>query len=243
MAFLPATCNASQYPAMIRPPGKTSAMNYHADDSKISISDLRLRIEGTDLIPSREELKNGLGKNLAALKSQGLHSLKDLRRGLKKPSQLQELSKSTGIAASYLNLLRREIEGYFPQPVKLVDFKWLTKGEVASLNKADVTNSQNLFEKSRTKGDLATLMRATQLDSSALNFVIQACDLMRIQWVSPGFARMLIAAGYKSARKVAAADPKNLDDALQKANAKHEYFKGKIGLRDVMRVVKAAGYV
>jgi len=218
-------------------------MNYHVDDSKISLSDLRRRIEGTDLIPSRTELKNDLGKNLAALKSQGLHSLQDLRRGLKKPSQLLELSKATGIAVSYLNLLRREIEGYFPQPVKLVDFKWLTKGEIAGLKQAAVLNSQTLYERSRTRADLAALVQATQFDRPALNLVIHACDLMRVQWVSPGFARMLIAAGYKSAREVAAADASRLDAALQKANAKHEYFKGTIGLRDVKRVVKAAGYV
>jgi hypothetical protein len=200
-------------------------------------------LKKTDLIPSRAELKDGLGKNLAALKCQGQHSLQDLRRGLKKPSQLQELSKATGIAASYLNLLRREIERYFPKPVKLVDLKWLTKSEIASLKKAAIMNSQTLYERSRTKADLAALVQATRFDRHALNLVIHACDLMRIQWVSPGFARMLIAAGYKSAREVAAADAEHLDAALQKANSKREYFKGTIGLRDVKRVVKAAGYV
>lgn len=218
-------------------------MKYHADDTQISFSDLRQRLEETDLVPSRAELKNGLAKNLDALKGQGMTSLQDLRRCLKIRSYIPVLAKATGIKASYLNLLRREIESQFPKPVKIEAFKWLTRGETSGLKQAAILTSQNLYERIRTKRDLAALLKATHLTRPVLMFLTQVCDLLRIQWVSPGFARMLIAAGYVSTRKVAATNADDLDTALQKVNAKGEFFRGRIGLRDVRRVIKAASYV
>jgi hypothetical protein len=67
--------------------------------------------------------------------------------------------------------------------------------------------------------------------------------LMRVQWVSPTFARMLIVAGYDSAVKVAEANADDLCEALASINAGGKFFKGKIGLRDIKRLVQAASYV
>jgi hypothetical protein len=64
-----------------------------------------------------------------------------------------------------------------------------------------------------------------------------------MHWVSPTAARMLIEAGYDSASAVAAADAEELCEALVRANADHRFFKGQIGLRDIRRLVRAAGYV
>ena len=68
-------------------------------------------------------------------------------------------------------------------------------------------------------------------------------DLCRIQWVSPTFARVLVASGITSAAAVAKADPEALFHAISKANEDAKFYKGKIGLRDVRRLVAAATYV
>jgi hypothetical protein len=54
---------------------------------------------------------------------------------------------------------------------------------------------------------------------------------------------MLVTAAYDSASKVAAADAEVLYKALSRVNAGDKFFKGKIGLRDVNRLVQAAGYI
>jgi hypothetical protein len=54
---------------------------------------------------------------------------------------------------------------------------------------------------------------------------------------------MLVAAAYDSASKVAAAEAEGLYEALLRVNAGDKFFKGKIGLRDVKRLVQAAGHI
>lgn len=67
--------------------------------------------------------------------------------------------------------------------------------------------------------------------------------MMRVQWVSLTFARMLVAAGYDSAVKVAEANADNLCKVLENINSGGTFFKGKIGLRDIKRLVHSASYV
>jgi len=68
-------------------------------------------------------------------------------------------------------------------------------------------------------------------------------DLTRVQWVTPTAARMLVEAAYESALRVAAANAEDLCEALAAVNEGNRLFKGKIGLRDIRRFVRAATYV
>jgi len=81
------------------------------------------------------------------------------------------------------------------------------------------------------------------VDAALLEALVRLADLTRVQWVSPIAARMLVEAGYDSASKVAAADAEDLCEALVRVNEGDKFFKGKIGLRDIKRLVRAAGYV
>jgi hypothetical protein len=76
-----------------------------------------------------------------------------------------------------------------------------------------------------------------------LESLVQLADLTRVQWVSPTAARMLVEAGYDSVSKLAVADAEDLCEALVRINEGGRFFKGKIGLRDIKRLVKAASYV
>ena len=54
---------------------------------------------------------------------------------------------------------------------------------------------------------------------------------------------MLYEAGYPNPAAVAAADAALLTAQLAQVNGGGKYFKGKIGQRDVGRLIKAASYV
>lgn len=215
-------------------------MPYHLDADRIGLDALQLRIESTDLVPSRLPLLDQIGAKMEALRAHGIRSLAALRKELKTPGRLKTLAAATGIREPYLVLLRREIEGYFPKPVPLQSLEALPPDALAKLAQCGISNTATLFDAANTPDKLSRLAKTTGVAASTLRPLARLSDLMRIQWVSPTFAQMLLACGCDGTAKVAAANPETLCAALAKANAKSPYFKGTIGLRDVKRLVHAA---
>ena len=65
-------------------------------------------------------------------------------------------------------------------------------------------------------------------------------DLCLIQWVSPLFSRLIFDAGYKTVQDVASAHAEDLVVGVSTVNKKENLFKGKIGARDMGRLVYIA---
>jgi hypothetical protein len=218
-------------------------MPYFMDAEKITLAGLKARIERTDLVPSRASLLDGMEKNFKALAGQGILTLAHLRTALKNAQRLESTAKKTGVDSKYLILLRREIEGYFPKPSPLKAFSWLPKSEIAKLEKTGIKETASLYEAAGNAGDRAELVKKTRINADTLDTIFRCADLVRVQWVSPTTARMLVETGCDSASRLAAADPEKLCAALDRINTGGKYFRGKIGLRDVKRLIRAAGYV
>jgi hypothetical protein len=218
-------------------------MAYHLDAEKINLDDLQKRIEATDLVPSRASLLEKLDAKMKSLEKQGITTLADLRNELKTTKRLEMLAKSTGIGTKYLTLLRREIEGWFPKPPLLKDFDWLPKNEIAKLERDGICDSAALYEATDSKSKRSALAKSTEVDVATLETLAQLVDLTRVQWTSPTAARMLLEAGCTGSAKLAKMDADKLYEALACVNAGNKYFKGKIGLRDVKRLIHAASYV
>ncbi|MFC1953355.1 DUF4332 domain-containing protein [Chloroflexota bacterium] len=218
-------------------------MTYHIDTDNVSLDDLRKRIEATDLVPSRASLLDGIKIKFSAFEQQGIATLTGLRNALKNPKRLEAVSNVSGIDTQYLYLLRREIEGYFPKSVALKTFDWLPKEEIVKLEANGMRDTAALFNTVSGVAVRAELGKSINVDLTVLEALIRLADLSRIHWVSPTAARMLVEAGYYSASQVAAADAEDLYETLASVNEEGRFFKGKIGLRDIKRLVRAAGYV
>ena len=218
-------------------------MGYHIDAQKISLDDVRKRIEGTDLVPSRASLLDQIERRFKALEQEGITTLASLRYELKTNKRLEAVSNATGIDTQYLILLRRETGGYLPKPFSLRDFDWLPEGEIAKLEENGIRDTAALYEAASSVDSRPELAESTEVDVAILDALARLADLTRVQWVSPKTARMLVQAGYDSASKVAAADAEDLHAALISVNAGDRFFKGNIGLRDIRRLVRAASYV
>jgi len=218
-------------------------MKYHIDAKQINLDDLRKRIENTDLVPSRMTLLEGIEKNFKVFNAAGIKNLADLRYELKNAKRLETLVDKSGVDKEYLILLRREIEGYFPKSIPLKKFDWLPLQEIEKLEQHGIGKAAALFETTRTPKDVTELQKSTSIDDPILKTLMILIDLTRIQWVSPLAARMLMDAGYNSVKEVAAADPEVLCEDLVRINEGDQYFKGKIGLRDIKRLIHAAGYL
>lgn len=218
-------------------------MAYYIDAGKVSLDDLKKRIEETDLVPSRASLLDRIDGKLKALEQQGITTLANLRNELRNSKRLEAVSNATGIETQYLILLRREIEGYFPKPSALKVFDWLPKGAIAILEENGIRDTTALYKAASSVNGRTELAKSTGVDVSILEALVRLADLTRVQWVSPTVARMLVEAGYDSVSKVAAADADDLCQALMHINEGDRFFKGKIGLRDIKRLIRAASYV
>lgn len=218
-------------------------MAYHIDAENINLADLQKRIEETDLVPSRASLLEKLGPKMKALERHGIRTLACLRDELKTTKRLEAVAKATGIEVQYLTLLRREIEGYFPKPFALKSFDWLPASEIAKLERSGIKDTAALYEATDTRQKRTALVKSSGIDGTVLETLAQLADLTRVQWASPTAARMVVESGYKSAAELANADPGELDEAFVRVNAGNRLFKGRIGLRDIKRLIQAARYV
>ena len=216
-------------------------MSYYIDDHTTSLDNLQARLEATDLIPSHRPLLDKLTEKMRALKKAGVNSVADLRGRLKRKKALVSLADDTGIDADYLVLLRRVIEGFFPKPLPLKAFDWLDENTVAKLERAGVKNTLQLYETASSGTD--ALAENAGLKSKELSDPLALSNLSRIQWVSPTFARTLVAAGFKGAAEVCKADPESLYESVMRANENNRFYKGKVGLRDIRRLIAAAANV
>jgi hypothetical protein len=185
-------------------------------------------------------LLDGIANNFAALERTGCKSIRELRARLKSAKTIVLLAEDSGIDADYLSLLRRVVEGFFPKPQLLTVFDWLDKNTLVKLEKAGIKNTEQLYLAACS--DLAALAKMTGLHAKGLSEPIALSNLSRVQWVSPNFARVLIASGFDSAAKVANANPEVLYAAVTKANENARFYKGKVGVRDMNRLVAAASY-
>lgn len=214
---------------------------YYLDEHSIDLNALKDRLQSTDLIPSQGPLLDKITARFSSIRQTGVQSVADLRSALRTAQSLALLSENSGVDVEYLTLLKRALNGFFPKPRSLEEIDWLDKKTVVSLKKVGVKNTQQLFE--AASGDVAGLARRSGTRQKELSAFKEIANLCRIQWVSPTFARVLAAAGFKNAAAVAAADPEALFEAITAANENAKFYKGKVGLRDVKRLVTAAAYV
>jgi hypothetical protein len=218
-------------------------MLYHINAEQVSLKAVKKRIENTDLVPSRTLLLNDIDTRFTLLEKHGISSLAELRKDIENPKSIEKLSAATKIDTEYLNILRREIEGYFSKPIKIEKFDRFPMTVFEQLKKAGLTNTQKIFEKVSENDNMSALARSMDLDIETVKLLLQLSDLTRIQWVNHTFAKMLHDAGFMNPGMIAKADPVELHGHLSDINSNAKYFKGQIGLRDIKRVVQAASYV
>ena len=218
-------------------------MGYYLQAEKVSLEDLQKRIEETDLVPSRSSLLEDIEDKFKNLKKHGISNLEDLRNELKNAKKIPSFAKKTGIEEQYLTLLRREIEGYFPKTFPLKSFDWLPQKEISKLEKEGYKNPALLFEALNIPENRKEIIDSLKIDEKFIDSIYSLIDLTRIQWVNHTVARMLVSAGYTNVKMVSKANAEKLCNELDRVNKKNGYFKGKIGLRDIKRLVKAASYV
>jgi predicted flap endonuclease-1-like 5' DNA nuclease len=215
-------------------------MPYHIDFSAMTLADLKARLLRSDLIPSQLPLLDGIDRKLAAIKKAGVATLEDLSAALRGAKGPAALSAKSGVAEDYLILVRRTIEGFRPKPVKLPEYPSLAPAIVAALAAMGIGDSKELYEAAPDAEAQAALAKRAGIPAASVRELLCLADLSRMQWVGATFARVLYEAGYRSPADIAAAKAEDVYESVSRANEDAALYKGKIGLRDMGRLVSSA---
>ncbi|OHE62709.1 MAG: hypothetical protein A2Z99_20740 [Treponema sp. GWB1_62_6] len=212
-------------------------MAYHIDFQSLGFDYLKMRLTGEDLIPSQVPLRDGLNDNAAALMKAGIENLESLSVILESKKKLAELAEKSGVDAGYLNILGRALRGYRPKPHALADYPLIDEDLVGKLAGTGIRTSADLYDAAAARGKRSELAGLLGADESRLAELVRLSDLSRIQWVSPIFARLLHDAGYRTIKAVSSAKATDLCRDVAACNGRLGLFKGKIGERDMGRLV------
>ena len=208
----------------------------------IRLEDVKERILTSDLVPSRASLSEGIDQLFDMIARTGANTLADLQKLLKNQSKMELYCSQDGISTEKMALLRREVESYRSKSFKLAEVDWLPRDEIGRLINLGIGTSEDVLKELETARSVEYLADNTGVDVDVLSQLVSLCDLVSVQWVSLNYARWLAEAGYARPQEVAVADPQELSAEMERVNVDGKFFHGKIGLRDIKRLIHAAQY-
>jgi uncharacterized membrane protein len=187
-------------------------MSYHLDASQFSLMDFKQSLIERQLVPSRRILLDDMDAVFDKLKGAGIASLAELLATLKKKSKLDQVAAQSGIAADYLNLLRREASSYLPKPIALKQFSNIPRDTLESLQTMGLANTKHFYRYCQNGPGLQVLAAKTQRSHRILTEILALSDLSRLYGVGPAFARLLYECGVQSVTQFCRHTPRQLAD-------------------------------
>lgn len=162
-------------------------------------------------------LKQDIDRNFAILESHGIKNIAQLRKCLSTPAKVADFSLKCSISENYLVLLKREIGSLEQKPVSLASFPGINPSLIEELNYIGVKTSKEYYERYHNQSDELFCL----------------CDLVRINGVGTAAAKAFYDAGYRSILDVAKADSATMLNKVSAANEKQQYYKAKLGQKDM----------
>ncbi len=207
-----------------------------SSEEDFTIKQIVKRIKETDLIPSLEILKSCIDEYMKTLEKEGVKNLAGLRKLLKNKAKLAGIAEKTSLDEQMLILLRREIEGWIPKPVKLVEFTWIDTKILEALEEEGIYTSHDFLNSLSIKDTKKALLKKTGIDEKKVKDLENLCALMNIRWISPNFARIIHELGF-TPESLCSADAQKLTLQIDAYNKEKGYYKGKVGGRDIKRLI------
>lgn len=217
--------------------------DFYIDLEKFTLKKFKNELKQTELLPSRQILKEQIDKRFAILEKNGVSNLQDLSIVLKTPKKTREFAKKSGLPSNYLLILRREVNSYHPKPVNLEKFPGIQGAAITKLNSIGIKNTRHLFERIKNNEDRMKLSTETGIDNEIILELTKLTDLSRIKWMGPVFARIFFESGTDTAEKVSKADAESLYKKLKEINKEIVYTRGNFIQSDVKLCIKVAKMV
>lgn len=215
--------------------------SYYIDLGEISLAQFQERLETEELMPGRRILQEQIEERFAILAGMGMGNLQDIQGALKTKKRLSQFAQESGLSPDYLTILRREVNSYQPNPVKLAAFPDVDQDCVAQLTGIGIKNSRHLFDQSQTADQRTALIQQTGAAPDDLVELIAFSDLVRISGVGPVFARILYDAGVKSTASLADEEAASLYQKLVLHYQAIGYTRVDFSEKDMLTCIEMAG--
>jgi hypothetical protein len=212
------------------------------------LQELKELFQKTTFTRKRTILSENIEENFRVLESHGLSSLKDILDALKTKPKITNFSEKTGLSREYFVVLRRQVQGYVPKPVKLDKLPCITSNTnieryLDNLKQLGIINTFNMLEMGRTKQEREEISQKATIPSEFLLNLVKYSDLYRIGALRDVRARMYFETGIDTAEKIANSDPKQLYEFLKGVSKKFDFIKIDPPIGDLQGNIKLANRI
>ena len=162
------------------------------------------------LIPGRRILLDHLLSVMQHLKTQNIQHLASLKKLLGDKKTYTHMSEDLGVSVEYLTVLNREVNSYESKPIALSKLDIFTVSELEQLKSAGLRSTKHFYEQALTADDRRNLVSRSQLNADKILQALELADLLRINGVGAGFARVLQAMGIHNVAQFAQTAPETI---------------------------------
>lgn len=214
--------------------------SYGLDMESVSMERFQTMLQNKDLLPSRRMLLEEMDAQFAKLKAAGVQTMADLVSLLKTSKRVVKAAEMTGIPEDYLKVLRREVGGYQPRPLRLAEFKHLSAGQTAALQAAGIKTSFDLLRAGASKAGRTTLAAQAGLAEALVQELVRISDLCRVMGVGMVSAEVFLEAGITSVGEIMTQPPVTILEKTAAVYAQREPGAAPITMNDILFCVDAA---
>ncbi|HMK53329.1 MAG TPA: DUF4332 domain-containing protein [Methanobacteriaceae archaeon] len=214
--------------------------DYYINLSEYPLNKFKEELMESELLPSRQILKEDLKDRFKILKENGISNLAELMSLIKTTKKAKDFSLKSGLPEKYVLILRREVSSYQPRPVNLDKFPGVNEETVRKLQDAKIKTTVNLFERIKTPEDRKKLTVEFDINPDELLTLTKLTDLSRVKWVGPIFARIFLDSNTDTVDKLSKAEVKPLYENLIEINQEKNYTKSHFIETDVQLCVNFA---
>jgi len=213
---------------------------YRLDPYQITIQRFFELTQSKELIPSRTPLEEMMDERFRVLMDSGIETLGDLLKALKSKKEIESFSSITGIAESYLILLKREAGSYQASPFPLSDFPGIPFEYTEVLKRYKIKNTRDIFEGVRTPDQQLHLSQQTGIPVARIKELFTLSDLSRITGIGGVFARIVYEAGIRSVEQFAKTPASKHYQQYMVIIKKHGYAAGHFSENDMQYCIDYA---
>jgi hypothetical protein len=185
------------------------------------------------LLPSQVPILDELSLNMQRLRDKGVINLQQVHDLLKKKENYPAVSKDTGIPEDYLVILNRMVNSYIVKILPLEKLAIFSHDELEMLKKQNVKNTKQYYEAFSNSGQRDVFSALTGISVSRIEYALCITDLLRINGVGVGYAKILEEVGVKSIGDYNKTSSETILCSVNALNKERAFTKATLGIPDI----------
>jgi hypothetical protein len=218
-------------------------MGYNVDLNQISILRYMEMLKKQKLLPGRKILLENLEENFHRIAAMGIDNLAELKTNMSSSQRLSAFVAKTGVPENYLTILKREMGSLEQKPVPISAFPGISANTISTLENKHIRTSKDVYDLVINPDNIFVVSREMGLEAGELQELSSLCELVRINGIGAIAARTLYEGGYRSIVEIAHAKTTELLESMNKVNVNKQYYKAKLGEKDMQFIIDAANII